>query len=502
MINEKTINSLLDKFKKISDEERKLVFWYDTEKREDEDFDELNQVLQKNNIKLIIIKNNYFEIKKLIHTDDTKSDYLLYSSKPEPAYDSNWLLDIQLYSKIFSTSKISEIKSEFEITGYDLDMFLNKYKVFFDNKERIAALKKHFQKDWKEKEFVIGFLSVISKSNTTDLKEILRNILSKSLDQDKNLVYKEIIRFKLEEDFWRQMNIHFGYKSENPTLEKLFLSFILTHIKTKTPIVFEKTDDEYINSLKNESEIFIQNWMENSKQSPVFEKYSKKVSEKISSNELHTNIISQIEKLDIKDFVEAESVEIFDRYVILRIIDNLINRKQDFNKYIDYIERRRTKYFFNNYENIYNSLDHAVHLFKFSTENPRIEKKNFKDLFETYINIWYNIDYHYRNFYFYCDKDLEKEVIKKLQPEIENLYNNKLLDKFLTAWSESIELQLESKWEYTTILSQIKFFKDKIERITGKNEKVAVIVSDALRYEVAYELKHLIQLLQLFHFYL
>jgi len=494
MINDKTIQSLLDKFDNKLDQSRNIVFWYDAEKTVTDDLDELEKILEKHNIKLIIINNNYFEIKKLINKDDTTSDFLLYSSSSEPKYSSNWLLDIQLYSQTFSTSRISEIKSEFDITGYDLDTFLEKYKDFFKNKLRVAALKKLHQKHWKEKEFILGFLSVISKSDTIDMKTILRNILAETTNQDKNEYYKRMVKFGLEDEFWKLMKIYFGYESDNPTLEKLFLSFILTHIQSKTTIRFSREDEEYINRLKNESEIFLQDWMDHSLMShsklyQTYELHAKSVDERIRSNEIpHTPLIRKIEKLNIDDYIEADSLELFDRYIIKQIVEELHNGKKEFKKYLDWINKRRTKHWFSNYKHLYNAIEQAVNLFSFAKDNKRIEKKQFIDLYKLYHQLWYQVDSYYRKFYYHCDRIPEKEVWKKIQPDVENLYNNKLLDMFLTCWDDALKHEFDDSWNVKKLSLQQNFYRDQVEKITEKDEKVAVIISDALRYEVASEL--------------
>ncbi|MEA3293899.1 MAG: hypothetical protein U9P81_02835 [Euryarchaeota archaeon] len=142
---EKTIKSILKKFEVKDDyEKRKIVFWYDKD-RTVEDNEELEQIkssLLEKDIKFHILNNNFFETKKLLEKDDTESHYLIYSPETERDAQSNWLLDIQLYSSRFENSKISDIKSELGIEGYDLDKILEAYSRFFDNKKKGFSFQK------------------------------------------------------------------------------------------------------------------------------------------------------------------------------------------------------------------------------------------------------------------------------------------------------------------------------------------------------------------------
>ena len=72
------------------------------------------------------------------------------------------------------------------IEGYDLDKFLEVTSRFFASKKRVSVFKQFYQKDWKEEEFVLGILAVLSGSSTIDLKEILRKLLIPSPEEEDN----------------------------------------------------------------------------------------------------------------------------------------------------------------------------------------------------------------------------------------------------------------------------------------------------------------------------
>ena len=107
-----------------------------------------------------------------------------------------------LFSR-FENSRISDIKSEFEIDGHELDDFFTEYEKFFGNqKERVQPLKKLYQKDWREKEFILGMLAVFSKTQAPEFKQIVRDIMLKSLNEAENPIWENISKFGLEENFW------------------------------------------------------------------------------------------------------------------------------------------------------------------------------------------------------------------------------------------------------------------------------------------------------------
>ena len=134
MVNvEKTSSSLLKKFhpsERKDYEKRKIVFWYDRDKTGwDEEkqapsgeLEEIIKILAEENIKFHPLSDNYFETKKLLEIEDPESNYLIYSPEEERPHEENWLFDIQLYSSKFENSQISDIKREFEISVFRLQV--------------------------------------------------------------------------------------------------------------------------------------------------------------------------------------------------------------------------------------------------------------------------------------------------------------------------------------------------------------------------------------------
>jgi uncharacterized protein (TIGR02687 family) len=511
---EKTSLSILKKFSpsELKDyEKRKIVFWYDRDKTAwdqemqapGEELEEIIQILEGQAIKFHILNNNYFETKKLLEIEDLESNYLIYCPDKERIHEDNWLFDIQLYSSRFENSRISDIKNEFEIDGHELDDFFTKYEKFFGNqKERVQPLKKLHQRDWREKEFILGMLAVFSKTQALDFKQIIRDTMLRSLDEAENPVWENISKFGLEENFWELAEEDFGFSAKNPTLKKLFLSFLITHIKRYSGISLSGYD-QYVDRKENECQIFLKHWMDSSRDSKTFEKYTKEMLEE-NGQDLEKNLQAELDKHDVQTYLEAEAVEIFDKAVILHILKSLNSpvdsTEEDFKSHLAWIDTRRTKHWFSEYENIYNALEYAVKLFQFAREyydNPKAadaleNTRSLYELFKAYAETYYQIDYLYRKFYYYYDKEQEKDILKKnLRPQVEDLYTNKLLGKLLLKWSSLIDSELDGQWKIELADSQKDFYKGHVNKILQKDERnnrVAVIISDAMRYEVAVEL--------------
>ncbi len=497
MVNvEKTLQTLLKKFAEKEDyEKRKIVFWYDKDETADEDsLAQIEDELAKHDIKIKVLADNFFEIKKLLEVEDTGSNYLIYSPKGERDPEDNWLLDIQMYSSRFENSRISDIKSVLEIDGYDLDEFLEKRYKFFVSKKRTESFLRWYQADWIQEDFLLGFLAVFSGSQSVDLREILRNMLKASLEEDHNKIWNDIAKFELEKDFWGLIKSYFGYSSEAPTLKKLFLSFIITHVSRNTKLDLSSYDD-YINKKGNECEIFTRNWMDHAKDSEVFDEYCQDVLTE-NNSKVENDLKAIIKSSDVEEYVEAEATTLFDRAVISSIAKDLENGMEDFEAYLGWIATRKTKHGYPKYSNLYLALENAVLLYSFAKDikDEELHGKKLKDLFHDYADKHYLMDQYYRKFYYYFDKNREEDILKNTREQVEKLYNNRFMDRLLSQWSEAINNETNGVWNVELVDHQNEFYKRHVDRVLSRNDKdkIAVIISDALRYEVAAELQEVL----------
>ena len=498
---EKTVAILLRKFGERTEyEKRKIVFWYDkehtawsaVERKPTEELEEIVKKLAENEIKFHLLLDNYFATKKLLEVDDPESDYLVYSPHREPEHNENWLLDVQLYSGRYESTRLGDIKTELDVYGYALDDFFEKHFAFFANKIRVAAFKQRCESTWNEEDCYLGLLSILTRTSTMDTKEILRNLLMEGLDEDKNQYWKKIEKYGLSERFWNLTSRNFGYKAKSQYLRKLFLSFIITHIR-KTSKVKIKGYNQYMNENPNESEIFLQRWLTHVNDARGFDELSKELLE-ANNKELERDLTAQLGANEIGKYLQTESVDVVDKNIIRKIITELVEGSDEYNLYLSWIEKRKTKHWFPTFRNIYCALEAAIHLFRFAKgfQNEEIGSMNIQELFKAYSDSYYKMDYYYRRFYYYYDKEKEKEILKlELRDRIENLYGNNLLNRLMDGWTNAISTEIGEKWKIRMADDQEEFYRIYVRRVLTRNDRdrIAVIVSDALRYECAVELK-------------
>jgi hypothetical protein len=139
---------------------------------------------------------------------------------------------------------------------------------------------------------------------------------------------------------------------------------------------------------------------------------------------------------------------------------------------------------------LYEAVDYAAQ-FTHALGEAKLAMDSLADGVQRYSRFWYQLDQLYRKFTYHVRMSGQASLMGSLTEQIENLYSNnyllKLGDRFQTF------VDAASKWEAFPLRKQKEFFEHWVRPFLRKDNKVCVIISDAMRYEIGDELLSLIR---------
>ena len=113
-------------------------------------------------------------------------------------------------------------------------------------------------------------------------------------------------------------------------------------------------------------------------------------------------------------------------------------------------------------------------------------------MYKAYETELFRFDQLYRHFCGNADVAAAQswDMLKPLREEIEACYCNGYLAKLALAWGKFVEAELPERWAIAGVRNQYQFFARHVEPWLAEADKrrAFVIISDAMRYEVAEEL--------------
>ena len=102
-----------------------------------------------------------------------------------------------------------------------------------------------------------------------------------------------------------------------------------------------------------------------------------------------------------------------------------------------------------------------------------------------YVSSWFKLDQIYRKFIYHMQKSGQATLLSDLFESVENRYNTNFLLTVNDAWQDQVAQLPE--WQVPGYQKQIDFYRDEAEGFRRSDQKVVVVISDAMRYEVAEE---------------
>lgn len=474
---------LEEKFNKPLDEfyKRRIIFWNDEDK---EFIDEINDLVLDNAKVLILSNNNQFTTKKLLSNDDLDNNYLVYNPmdyNPE----KDWFYDIKLYSgEPYRADMISRWMDEMHISNNtSLRSEIKKYKEFFKsstNRKAIAA----FEGNISSLSYLyMSMLSVVSKTKNRTPESIIKHTIIAGNDIE-NKVKDELLKYSIINRFYELARNTTGLSGED-NIDNLVINIVLSAMsRNLSPEVLSGLENRYSDVKSGFNYNMIFEWIHSGDRNS-FSKIEEFVVEKL-------DLYNRFTRFEIKDLINCDVLSIIDEIIINKLINKIIIDSIDSKTILEIVEKRRISAWYDKYASYYDGIYEVGLMKKFNEDNRNtFHHTNAKDMWETYTSTYYVMDTYYEDFHIAFNKCLNNinpnidDEFKRLVDYIENLYKNWYLDKLGNNWTNVSENELSNNGYIEGINRQVNFYDTYIK---NSDSKVFVIISDALRFNVAKEL--------------
>ncbi|MFZ3129863.1 MAG: BREX-1 system phosphatase PglZ type A, partial [Desulfosporosinus sp.] len=447
-------------------ETRKLVFWYDDKAEFAEDIDTLELV----NAKVYLLeKDNQFYTKYYLERLDHTTNYLIYASFPRPNVRDNHLEDTLLYSKQFFADRASLLTVDLGIDAM-YKPIIQKYIKFFGAKERTQRFYDLEIENFTRETIEVALMSVLCKTRTAFFDEVVRVVLTDDSFED-NKFLAEFDKYDLLAAFWRLCEEQFGYTDMKPTLEKLTITMFVTYTERYLHGELPQAWKSFVSYKSGNIIAFLDSLMNNVLYRAKYNEISAYVAKVL-------NAASAFEAYKPEALLACDTFAVIDRFIINWVNDRLLNEDNGA-KLGDLTmpaicEERRKKHFGESCQVQYFLLENAYYLVLAANYQGQ---DSYKGIVEQYLASDCLVDSHYRKFYYYYDRLSENTSFEKLRDLVENIYTNEYLSKVLPKWNSCLV-----KEDMLSVLPLQRNFYN--QYIRSSKDRVVVIISDALRYEV------------------
>jgi uncharacterized protein (TIGR02687 family) len=494
-MNDRIIQALAKLF-----ERHRIIFWADAKQELRDDF----ATLELAGVEKIELANNEFAVKYRILREQPDQKFLLYRAGPPPADLDNWLLDVQLAYGEFRTDQIGLWLAELEL-GLEFAEVLQAHAEFFQSGKRREALKRLLKPDDTFGLLRLKMLAICAGAEPrldAVLEQLLGELAAQCGQWAENQLgekYKLIKRCQLNLYWWEQLRRYYGYESPEPSIKdfaiQLFQDCYFQNFTENLPPAPAIHSPLPTPQLSPDALIFLKRW----KDSRQFEVYFQSISAECAEI---LGIEQDLTKRDFRDLIELDYYRLIDQKIISDLVKSVTARTVSAGDVALWVRQRRQGHWYREYCHLYEAVDYAAQFLQalehLSLEGGAAEAESrthssypFSAWFERYVKSWFRLDQLYRKFTYHVRTSGQASLMASLTEQIENLYSNNYLLKVNDRWQTLVDGV--GKWDAPPALRQKDFFEHRVRPFLNKDNKICVIVSDALRFEIGEELLSLIR---------
>ncbi|EBF8311521.1 BREX-1 system phosphatase PglZ type A [Salmonella enterica subsp. enterica serovar Tamberma] len=492
MQNQELIAGLKAKFA-----EHRIVFWHDPDKRFLEELDNL----ELENVTLLdMTDQSQLAVKKRIEIDEPEQQFLLWFPHDAPPKEFDWLLDIRLYSTEFHADFAAITLNTLGIPQLGLREHIQRRKAFFSIK-RLSALKGLVTEQENEASLDKKMVAVIAGVKTAKTEEILFSLITQYVNQQKDddsdleNTLAMLKRHDLEGILWDILNQEMGYQAEHPTLENLILKLFCTDLSAQAdPQKREWLEKNVLATPSGRASAlaFMVTWRADRRYKEAYDYCAQQMQDALRPED-------QYRLSSPYDLHECETTLSIEQTIIHALVTQLLEESTTLDReaFKKLLSERQSKYWCQTrqeYCAIYDALRQAERLL--NLRNRHIDGFHYQDsatFWKAYCEELFRFDQAYRLFNEYALLVHSKGamILKSLDDYIEALYSNWYLAELSRSWNKVLETENRmQEWRIAGVPRQQNFYNEVVKPQFNNPQikRVFVIISDALRYEVAEEL--------------
>lgn len=446
-------------------EVHRIVFWHDPDGQHSEELNDLDL----SEVQILQVANNEYAVKHRILREATDGKFLIYRSGRIPTGTENWLLDLELAYGVFTADRTALIAQDLELTGQGVSEALRDHEKFFNAAKRIESLKTLLNPNDDANRIRAKMTAVALGQNEHSFTEITRTLLIENA-KGQRAKYDALVDFALNDFYWHGAASIYGYESPTPSIDDMVLwifRMAVGRFASDRPGGLRQIQLDF-GSLRNDR-----------RSQDALASLAKRASRDL-------DYASTIED---SDFRTLKSVDVFqetDQKIISDLAREVKEQSINAREVAETVRARQDTVWFASYKQLYTAIASASELLS-ELAAVNFAMSSFDEGLEKYRKQWFRIDQLYRQFVFAYRAAESQQLLEPLRDQVEKRYVNTFVYELGNAWQQQVD-GVDS-WRSSSLRSQRSFYTDYVDKALRDNKKAVVIISDAMRYEVADELR-------------
>lgn len=442
--------------------DHRIVFWHDPDRQYESTIDNLDLP----GVSTIRVAADEFAVKNRLLHEQPKDKFLVYRAGSVPDGIGNWLLDLELAYGIFTADRTALVSQDLGLDG--VDEAVAAHEKFFNAASRVQKLKDLLTSDDDAMRLRAKMSAVALSQKEHSLLEITRTLLVENA-AGTSAKYDTLVTYGLDDFYWQGVGAIYGYESEEPTIDDFILWIFRVAIDG-----FASDRPGGLQSIKLDFKSLRDTRRSQEALAVLATRAAKDLDYK-----------ARIQDIDFRDLLHTDLFEDAERKIIRDLARAVAEQSIASREVAEVVRVRQESPWVDRYRGLYVAIAAAAELLAI-LNTINLSLASFDEGLERYRDEWFRVDQLYRHFTNAYRTFEGNSPLDQLRDQVEKRYTNAFVYELGKAWQQQVDLV--DRWASAALPSQQTFYRDHVEKLTDDGKKAVVIISDALRYEVAEEL--------------
>lgn len=498
MAQKDAVEQLKDRFAKPLEEfeQRRVVFWHDVDGSFEDEFESLAKegIPSERTVRFLKLSgSNRFVAKRELYRLHAGDDFLVYTTEPKDfspkTLEKNWLADIEICSEHFQADFASLLAESLGAKDAAIEG-VSMFRQFFNAADRRARFVKLMPQAETKADVALGVIGATLGASDLSLETIVRTYLvllcegSEPLDQ--------LSKYGADSLFASLVSKRIGYNGDLLSRDDFAAHLLLTALSTQLP-------SEFLEGLEGRISIphgqpclnVVRAWMGDEKSLVVLFELAR-------DTERLCGLPKRFSEIPLVQLQAADVFPCVNECILASLLGSMAQGADRFDEALQIAQRRKDLKWFSRVEPYFSALEASAHMQRFYREHAQgFHVAVARDVWCAYTGEWRMMDFWYRTFcseFDRCGKssfDIAGGVtdeLENLAAWVEGVYVNWFLSETNRCWVNAAENQWSKSGYIEGVPRQRRFFDEFVLAGSGDVKRTLVIISDALRFEVADEL--------------
>ena len=433
-------------------------------------------------------EHELFSLKRTLNGHLAGQRILLYRPRAR-RLEGDWLADIEARSASFAADYTSMQLRELNAADTrEMREMLAAHKAQLAKKTVLRKLTRLSPSYEQPQQLACGLMAIALDAPSLDAQAIVRAYLVAALAADGAEALARVERMGCTNEFQAAISAWIGYTGDASDFIALGRHVLLCALAGALPNdAASALPADVTSGTTALCQDIVRGWCQSAERDSLFE--LAQLVEEV------TPVEQMLAQVPLETLGDIDVFPCIDALILRRLFHDVAASPESAPAALSLAQARHSTAWYREFSLCYDGLEAAARMQRFRNERPGcIDALSAERVWGLYTGELYRLDTWYRQMHLALGRALISapygldEDFRACSDQIENLYKNWFFAGVSRRWEDAAENELTRNGYVDGIPRQLDFFMSSVEPIVRTGKRACVVVSDALRYEVAAEL--------------